>query len=116
MVNHLHLVNILLHPRGLELVLLLVRREVVDGVLQLDVVVTAPGGDGLPGGVSHNIVVRCPISWTCVPADHLGPMEDLHNGLELHSSWTRDSLDPILGSSGDAQVSQQSLKASVMKD
>jgi hypothetical protein len=37
-------------------------------------------------------------------------MEDLHVGLELHPPQARDSLDPILGSGGDAQVHQQSLK------
>jgi hypothetical protein len=46
-----------------------------------------------------------------VPANHHGPLEDLHNGLELHPSWTWDSLDPIIGSRCDAQVSQQSLKS-----
>jgi hypothetical protein len=40
-----------------------------------------------------------------VPADHLRPLEDLHDGLELHLSWTWDSLDLILGSKGDAEVS-----------
>jgi hypothetical protein len=46
-----------------------------------------------------------------VPADHLGPLEDLHDGLELHPPWMQDSLDSILESGGDAHVSQQSLKS-----
>jgi hypothetical protein len=37
-------------------------------------------------------------------------MEDLHDGLKLHSPSAWDSLDLILGRSSDAQVHQQSLK------
>jgi hypothetical protein len=58
-VYHLHSGDILLHPIGLELVLLPVGQEVVYGVLQLAVVTMTPRGDGLLGGVSHNIIVRC---------------------------------------------------------
>jgi hypothetical protein len=36
--------------------------------------------------------------------------ENLCDGLELHSPWTRDFLDPVPGSGGDAQVLQQSSK------
>jgi hypothetical protein len=46
-----------------------------------------------------------------VPVEHLWPLEDLHDGLEFHPPWTQDSLDLILVSGGDAQVSQQSLKS-----
>jgi hypothetical protein len=45
-----------------------------------------------------------------VPADHFGPVEDLHDGPELHPPWEQDSLNPILRSGGDAQVHQQRLK------
>jgi hypothetical protein len=41
-VYHLHPGNILLHPIGLELILLLVGQEVVDGVLQPTLVATEP--------------------------------------------------------------------------
>jgi uncharacterized membrane protein YGL010W len=41
-VYHLHPGNILLHPIGLELILLLVGQEVVDGVLQPTLVATDP--------------------------------------------------------------------------
>jgi hypothetical protein len=42
MVYHLHLGNILFHPVGLELILLPVRSEVVDRVLQPALVATDP--------------------------------------------------------------------------
>jgi hypothetical protein len=67
-------------------------------------VAMTPGGDGLLGGINHNIAVRCLEDWPCVLANHLGPVEDIHDGSELHPPWTRDSLDPILESGGDAQV------------
>jgi hypothetical protein len=41
-VYHLHPWNIFLHPIGLELILLPVGQEVVDGVLQLTLVATDP--------------------------------------------------------------------------
>jgi hypothetical protein len=45
-----------------------------------------------------------------VSAEDPGSEENLYDGLELHPPWTRDFLDPIPGSDGDAQVLQQSLK------
>jgi hypothetical protein len=94
-VQHLHPRDILLHPRGLELVLP-VGQEVVDEVLHLASVATTPRGDGLPGYVSHNITIRCPVGWPRMPVDHLGPVQDLHDGMELHPSRTQESLDMVL--------------------
>jgi hypothetical protein len=48
----------LLHPVGLELVLLLVRSKAVDGVLQSALIATDPRGNSLPGSVSHNVAAR----------------------------------------------------------
>jgi hypothetical protein len=45
-----------------------------------------------------------------VSAEDPGSEENLCDGLELHSPWTRDFLDPVPGSGGDAQVLQQSSK------
>jgi hypothetical protein len=45
-----------------------------------------------------------------VSAEDPGSEENLFDGLELHSLWTRDFLDPVPGSGGDAQVLQQSSK------
>jgi hypothetical protein len=58
-VYHLHPGDILLHPIDLELVLLSLRQEAVDGVLQLILVAIAPRSDGLLGGISHIITDRC---------------------------------------------------------
>jgi hypothetical protein len=57
-VYHLHPGDILPHPIGLELILLPIGQEVVDGVLQPTLVATDPRCDGLPGGISNNIVAR----------------------------------------------------------
>jgi hypothetical protein len=45
-----------------------------------------------------------------VSAEDPGSEENLYDGLKLHSPWTRDFLDLVPGSSGDAQVLQQSSK------
>jgi hypothetical protein len=54
--------------------------------------------------------MRGPESWSLVSAEDSGSKENLCNGFELHPPWTRDFLDPIPGSGGDAQVLQQSSK------
>jgi hypothetical protein len=46
-----------------------------------------------------------------VSVEDSGSEENLCDGFELHPPWTRDFLDPVPGSSGDAQVFQQSLKS-----
>jgi hypothetical protein len=43
-------------------------------------------------------------------AEDSGSEENLCDGFELHPPWTRDFLDPVPGSGGDAQVFQQSSK------
>jgi hypothetical protein len=45
-----------------------------------------------------------------VSAEDPGSKENLCDGLELHSPCTREYLDPVPGSGGDAQVLQQSSK------
>jgi hypothetical protein len=42
--------------------------------------------------------------------EDLGSEENLCDGLEFHPPGTRDFLDPVPGSGGDAQVLQQSPK------
>jgi hypothetical protein len=61
-VHHLHPGDILLHPIGLELILLPVGQEVVDGLLQLTPLATDSRHDGLPGGISNSVDVRGPES------------------------------------------------------
>jgi hypothetical protein len=109
-VHHLHPGNILLHPISLELILLPVRQELVDGVLQPTLIAADPRCDGLPGGISNSVAVRGPESWSLVSAKDSGSEEDLCDGFELHLPWTWNFLDPILGGGGDAQVLQQSSK------
>jgi hypothetical protein len=109
-VYHLHPGNILLHPVGLELILLPIGQEVVDRVLQLTLVAMDPRCDGLSGGIDNSIVARGPERWSLVSAEDSGSEENLCDGFELHPSWMRDFLDPMPGSGGDAQVLQQSSK------
>jgi hypothetical protein len=71
-VYHIHSGDILLHPRDLEFDLLSLRQEAMDGVMQFILVVTAPGSDDLPGGISHNITDRCSEGWPLVPAKDPG--------------------------------------------
>jgi hypothetical protein len=109
-VYHLHPGDILLHPIGLELIILLVGQEVVDGVLQQTLVATDPRCDGLPGSIGNSITVRGPESWSIVSVEDSGSEENLCDSFELHPPWMRDFLDLVPGSGGDAQVSQQSSK------
>jgi hypothetical protein len=45
-----------------------------------------------------------------VSAEDSGSKENLCDGFELHPPWTRDFLDPVHGSGGDAQMFLQSPK------
>jgi hypothetical protein len=83
-VHYLHPGDILLHPIGLELILLPIGQEVVDGVLQLTLVATNPRCDGLPGGVSHSITARGRENWSLVSAEDSGSEEDFFDDFELH--------------------------------
>jgi hypothetical protein len=83
-VNHLHPRDILLHPVGLELILLPVGQEVVDRVLQPTLVATDPRCDGLLGGIGNSIAARGPESWSLVLVEDSGSEENLYNGFELH--------------------------------
>jgi hypothetical protein len=76
--------DILLHPIGLELILLPIGQEVVDGVLQPTLVATDLRCDGLPGGIGNSITVRCPESWSLVSAEDSGSEENLYDSFELH--------------------------------
>jgi hypothetical protein len=107
---HLRPRVILLHRRGLELVLLSLRQQAVHGVLQLILVVMAPRSDGLPGGVSHRISDRCSEGWHLVPVEDPGPRDDLCDGFEFHPPWMRDSLDLVSRCGGNAQVSLKNMK------
>jgi hypothetical protein len=107
---HLYPGDILLYPIGLELILLPVVQEVVDGVLQPVLVAMDPWCDGLLGDIGNCITVRGPKSWSLVSAEDSGSEENLCDGFKLHPPWMWDFLDLVPGSSGDAQVFQQSPK------
>jgi hypothetical protein len=47
---------------------------------------------------------------TSMLADHLLPLEDLHDASELHAPWPGDTLDPVLWGPGDAQLKQHTTK------
>jgi hypothetical protein len=94
-VHQLHPRDILLHPIGLELILVSIGQEVVVGVLQPTLVAMDPRGDGLPGGISHSVAARGHESWSLVSTEDFGSKEDLGNGFELHPPWTRDILDLV---------------------
>jgi hypothetical protein len=57
--HHKHLVNISLDPRNLELILLPLRPQVVDIVLQLVMMCAAISGDCLPCSISYCLLVSC---------------------------------------------------------
>jgi hypothetical protein len=101
-VHHLHPGDILLHPIGLELILLPIGQEVVDRVLQPTLVAMDPQGDGLPGGVCNSVTARGPEGWSLVSVEDSGSEEDLCNNFELHPPWMRDFFDPVPGGGCDA--------------
>jgi hypothetical protein len=51
--HHQHPGNIYLNPRSLELVLLPLRQQVIDSVLQLVMMLVVVGSDGLPCSVTY---------------------------------------------------------------
>jgi hypothetical protein len=58
--HHKHPGNIGLDPRSLQLVLLPLLQQVIDGVPQLIMISAAVGGDHLPYNVSYCILVSGP--------------------------------------------------------
>jgi hypothetical protein len=105
--NHQHPRYICLEPKSLELILLPLRQQVIDRVYLLVMICVVVDGDCLPCSVSYYIFVSCSESWTHVPTDHIGPVEDLHDCLVLFSSRTQNSLDSELWWSGDVDAVQQ---------
>jgi hypothetical protein len=105
--NHQHPTDICLDRRSLELVLLPLRQQVIDGVLQLVMIFVVVGDDSLPCSVSYYILVSGTESWTLVMADHIRSAEDLHDCPVFFSSRAQNSLDSELWQSGDVKVIQQ---------
>jgi hypothetical protein len=107
MMHHKHHGNIGVDPRSLELVLLPLWQQVIDGVPQLIMISTVVGGDRLPCSVNYCILVSGPKGWTIVSAEHIGSLDDLHDCLILFSARAWNSLDSELWRSGDVDAVQQ---------
>jgi hypothetical protein len=105
--HHKHPGGIGLDPSSLELVLIHLRQQVVDGVPQVIMTSVAIGGDCLPSSVSYCILVSCPKGWSLVTAEHIRSADDLHDCLVLFSSMAWNSLDFDLWQSGDVDAVQQ---------
>jgi hypothetical protein len=105
--HHKHPGNIGLNPRSLELVLLPLWQQVIDGVPLLIMISAAVGDDRLPCSVSYNILVSGPEGWTLVSAEHNRSADDLHDCLVLFSARERNCHDSELWWSGDVDVVQQ---------
>jgi hypothetical protein len=105
--HHKHPRNIGLDPRSLELVLLPLWQQVIDGAPQLIMISATVGGDCLPYSVSYCILVSGPEGWTLVSAEHIRSADDLHDCLVLFSARAHNSLDSKLWRSGDVDAVQQ---------
>jgi hypothetical protein len=77
--NHKYPRDISHDPRSLELVLLPLRQQVIEGVLQLVMIYVVVGGERLPCSVSYCILVSGSESWTLVMADHNRSMIALYS-------------------------------------
>jgi hypothetical protein len=102
--HHKHPGNNGIDPRSLELVLLPLWQQVIDGVPQLVMISTAVGGDRLPCSISYCILVSGPEGWTLVSAEHIRSTDDLHDCLALFSTRAWNSLDSELWRSGDVDA------------
>jgi hypothetical protein len=105
--HHKHPGDIGLDPRSLELLLLPLRQQVIDSVLQLIMIFAVVGGDRLPCSVSYCILVNGLESWTLVTAEHIRSAEDLQDCLVLFLSRAWNSLDSELWRSGYVDAVQQ---------
>jgi hypothetical protein len=104
--HHKHLRDISLDPRSLELVLLHLRQQVIDGVPQLIMISTAIGHDCLPCNINYCILVSGPEGWTLVTAGHVRSADDLHDCLVLFLASAQNSLDFKLRQSDDVDAVQ----------
>jgi hypothetical protein len=102
--HYKHPRNIGLDPRSLELVLLPLWQQVIDGVPQLIMISMAISGDRLPYSVNYCILVSGPEGWTLVSAEHIRSADDLHDCLALFLARARNSVDSELWRSGDVDA------------
>jgi hypothetical protein len=105
--HHKHPGDTCLDPKSLELILLPLRQQVVDGVPQLIMIYAAVGGDCLPCSVSYCILVSGPEGWFLMTVEHIRSDDDLHDCHVLFSSRAWNSLDSELCQSCDVDVVQR---------
>jgi hypothetical protein len=98
------------HLRDLESILLPLRVECVDGVLQVTVPRTVPAHQHLPSSASYCLNTCHTRGGTSMLAYHFLPVEDLHGVGEVHAPWHGNTLDLLLRGLGEAQLKQQTMK------
>jgi hypothetical protein len=84
------------HSRGLESILLPLRVECVDKVLQVMVLRAVLPCQRLPSNVGHCLSTSRMRGGTSMLAGHLLPVEDLHCAGEIHACWPRNTIDLVL--------------------
>jgi hypothetical protein len=92
------------NSRNLESILLPLRVECIDGVLQVTVPGVLPAHQRLPSSVGHCLCTSHMRGRTSMLDDHLLPVEDLHSVGKLPAPWPRNTLDLVLRGLGDAQL------------
>jgi hypothetical protein len=109
-VRHRSSKDLRVHLRNLESIFLPSRIDCVDGVLQVTVPRAVPALQYLPRSIYHCLSANRTRSGTSTLADHLLPIEDLHDAGELLAPWHGDTHDPILRGPSDTQLKQQTTK------
>jgi hypothetical protein len=95
-VGHRSSEDLWVHPRDLESILLPLRVEHVDRVIEVMVPRVVPAHQRLPSSGGHCLSTCHSRSRTSVLTNHLLAIEDLHYPGELHASWPGNTLDLAL--------------------
>jgi hypothetical protein len=103
-VRHHSSYDLRVHSRDLQSILLPLRVECSDGVLQVTVSGVIPAHWRLPSSVCPILSTGSMRGGTSVLVGHLLPVEDLHGAGELHASWPGSTLELVLWGLGDAQL------------
>jgi hypothetical protein len=109
-VRHRSSGDLRVHSIDLESILLPLRVEYVDGVLQVMVSGAVVAHLCEPTSVSHYLSIGHRRVGTSMLADHLLLLDDLHGVCELLVPWPRHTLDLVRRGLGDAQLEQQTVK------
>jgi hypothetical protein len=109
-VRHRSSEDLQFHSRDLESIFLPQRVECIDGVLQVMVPRTVPARQHLPSNIGYCLSTGRMRGGTCMLADHLLPVEDLHSAGELHAPWPENTIGLVLQGLCDTQLKQQTMK------